>query len=366
MLTLATSACMHGKPGQTEGYPRSDTLIPAVATAPNGMVATDAPIATNVGVRVLQHGGNAIDASVATAFAMAVVYPEAGNLGGGGFLVARMADATTAALDFRETAPRAATRDMYLAESGNVTDKSLVGHLASGVPGSVAGLWEAHKRFGSKPWSDLLQPAIDLARNGFIVDEHFSRTVARDDRLAHFPATARLLLPGGHAPAPGSRWRNPELAIVLERIAKQGRDGFYTGETADLIIAEMQRGGGLITHQDLEHYQPKWRDPLTFTYRHHRIISMPPASSGGITLALMAHILEGYDLHSLGAAAPLRYHLLAEASRRAFADRNTFLGDPDFVTMPIALLLSEDYAARERATISMTHATPSAQVRPGL
>ncbi|MGQ0813287.1 MAG: gamma-glutamyltransferase [Gemmatimonadota bacterium] len=350
---------------QTEGV-RVSARPAAVAAAQHGMVATDAPLATDVGVKVLQTGGNAIDAAIATAFALAVVYPEAGNIGGGGFIVAHFADGKSVALDFREIAPGRAHRDMFLDEEGDVTNKSLVGHLASGVPGAVAGLYEAHQKYGSKPWPQLVQPAIELAQNGFVVDEHLSRTIGNDERLLLFPASAKLLLRDGKAPAPGTRLDNPELAATLRRIADQGRDGFYKGETADLMVAEMQRGGGLISHQDLANYQPKWRKPIAFSYRNHRVISMAPASSGGVTLALMANILSGYDLKTMGPHSPQRYHLIAEASRRAFADRNHFLGDPDVVAIPFDMLLSRQYAERWRTTIERDRATPSTDVRAGL
>ena len=366
LMTLGSTGCgtQTAARGQTEG---TDAKTAAnVVYAEHGMVASNEPIATDVGVRALKSGGNAIDAAIATAFAMAVTYPEAGNIGGGGFIVARFADGRTAALDFREVAPGRATRDMYLDANGNVTNKSLIGHLASGVPGSVAGLWAAHQKFGSKPWRDLVQPAIDLAANGFIVDEHLARAIGNDERLAAFPASAALLLRDGKAPAPGTRFTNPDLAAVLRRIAERGRDGFYKGETADLIVAEMQRGGGLISHEDLARYEPKWRDPIEFTYRGHRVISMAPASSGGITLAIMANILDGYDLKALGPRSAERYHLVAEASRRAFADRNHFLGDPDFVKIPTGRLLSHEYAQQQRATISLDRATSSRDVRAGL
>ncbi|MGQ0560329.1 MAG: gamma-glutamyltransferase [Gemmatimonadota bacterium] len=367
VIAIATSGCMQKKQvGQTEGVRIGDPQSGIVAAGRQGMVATDAPLATEVGVRVLQQGGNAVDAAIATAFAMAVVYPEAGNIGGGGFLVARFADGASVALDFREVAPGRATHDMFLDAQGNVTDKSLVGHLASGVPGAVAGLYEAHRRYGTKPWAELVQPAIELAEDGFVVDEHLSRTIANDERLLAFPASARLLLRDGTAPPPGSRLDNPDLAKTLRRIAEQGREGFYEEETADLIVAEMQRGGGLISHEDLANYQPQWRTPIEFTYRKHRVISMAPSSSGGITLALMANILSGYDLEALGAHSAQRYHLIAEASRRAFADRNHFLGDPDRVRIPFDMLLSKEYAQRLRATISLTEATSSTTVRAGM
>ena len=362
-LALMTACAPSTQMGQTEGRPTTDTLIGRVASAPHGMVATDAALATNVGVQMMKSGGNAADAAVATAFAMAVVYPEAGNIGGGGFIVAHFSNGNDAALDFREVAPLKATRDMYVDANGDVTKKSLI---ASGVPGSVAGLWEFHKRYGTKPWRQVLHPAIELAKNGFIVDEHFAHAIANDARLKNFAGSSKLLLPNGAPPVVGSRWRNPELAATLQRIAEHGRDGFYKGQTADLIVAEMQRGGGLITHEDLAAYQPKWRSPIEFDYRGHHVVAMPPASSGGITLAIMCNILDGYDLKSLGARSAARYHLVAEASRRAFADRNQLLGDPDFVHIPTDMLLSSQYAAQQRATISPDHATPSAEIRPGL
>lgn len=337
------------------------------AVAPNAMVATDAPLATGVGVQVLRDGGNAVDAAVATAFALAVVYPEAGNIGGGGFMVARMADGTSAALDFREKAPLAATRDMYLDAQGNLTDRSVIGHLASGVPGAVMGLWEAHRRLGTRPWAELLAPAITLARDGFVVDSALASSIrGAADRLARFTGSAALFLPNGQPPRAGTRWSNPDLARVLQRISDQGPAGFYEGATADLIVAEMQRGGGIISHEDLRRYRAEWRDAVEFDYRGRRVISMPPASSGGITLAIMANILEGYDIDELGWHSASALHLTGEAMRRAFADRNHFLGDPAFVQFPRSLLVSQDYADRLRATIDPHRATRSLDVRPGL
>jgi gamma-glutamyltranspeptidase / glutathione hydrolase len=341
-----------------------DTLPVEAASA---MVVSDAALATEVGVQVMRDGGNAVDAAVATAFALAVVYPEAGNVGGGGFMVARLADGTTAALDFREKAPLAAHRDMFLDAGGNLTDRSVVGHLASGVPGAVMGLWEAHQRFGSRPWADLLEPAIRLAAEGFAVDAHVAGTLrTRAARLSRFEGSAALFLPDGEPLQEGSLWRNPDLAGVLRRIADRGAAGFYEGETADLIVAEMRRGGGIITHEDLRSYRAEWRTPVQFTYRGHRILSMPPASSGGITLAIMANVLEGYPLDRLGWHSDAALHLTAEAMRRAFADRNHFLGDPDFVEFPEEWLISQAYAAQLRGTIDRQQATPSQQVRPGL
>lgn len=340
-----------------------DLTEPAV-TAQRGMVVTDAELATEVGRRILERGGNAIDATVATTFALAVVYPEAGNIGGGGFMVARMGGAT-AALDFREEAPSAATRDMYLDENGEPTDSSLVGHLASGVPGTVSGMRKAWERFGSMPWEELLQPAIDLAEEGFTVNERFAQTVAgRADVLGQFPASRDLFLPGGEPIEEGETWENPDLAATLRRIGQSGLDGFYRGQTADLIVEEMERGGGLITHEDLQSYEAKWRTPIGFDYRGYQVYGMPPPSSGGLTMGLAANILGAYDLGNLDWHDPAAMHLTTEAMRRAFAARNHFLGDADFVDIPRERLLSERYADRQRATISRDEATPSESVSP--
>jgi gamma-glutamyltranspeptidase/glutathione hydrolase len=331
------------------------------------MVATDAPLATRVGVEVLRSGGNAVDAAVATAFALAVVYPAAGNLGGGGFMVARMADGRTAALDFREMAPQAATRDMYLDAQGNLSDRSVDGWLASGVPGSVMGLWQAHRRFGTKPWAALLAPAIRMAEDGFVVDRNLHASLAYEQkRMSQYPGSAALFYPGGQPPAEGNTFRNPDLGRTLRRIAEKGPAGFYQGETAELVEREMKGHGGIITREDMKRYVARWREPVQFSYRGHTIISMPPSSSGGLTLALIANILQGYDLAALGWHSPAHVHLLAEAMRRAFADRNALLADADFTPVPREQFLSPAYAARLRASIDSVRATPSAAIRPGL
>jgi gamma-glutamyltranspeptidase/glutathione hydrolase len=338
----------------------------APVTATGGMVSTTDRVASEIGAEVLRRGGNAVDAAVATHFALAVVNPEAGNIGGGGFLVVRMADGTTASLDFREAAPLKATRDMFLDAQGNLTDRSLVGHLAAGVPGSVAGMWEAHRRFGSLPWAELVQPAVNLAE-GIVVHERLAGSLrSYAERFQRFPATAAVFLPGGRAPRVGDRWVQRDLAETFRRIARDGKDGFYRGRTAELVEAEMRRGGGLITREDLARYQAKWRDPLRFTYRGHEVVSMPPTSSGGVTMAEMLNILEGYDLRSLGYLSPEHVHLFAEATRRAYADRNEYLADPDFVPQPTARMASDAYAGERRRDIRRDRATPSAQVRPGL
>lgn len=339
----------------------------AATLASRGMVVTTDRVASEIGVEVLRRGGNAVDAAVATHFALAVVNPEAGNIGGGGFMIVRMADGTTAALDFRETAPMAARRDMYLDSLGNVSDSaSIVGHQAAGVPGSVAGMWEAHRRFGKLPWAELVQPAIALAE-GIVVHERLAGSLRTfEDRLKRYPATAKVFLPGGRAPNVGERLVQADLAQTFRRIAAEGADGFYRGRTAELVEAEMRRGGGLVTRDDLARYRAVWRDPVRFRYRGHEVISMPPPSSGGATLAELLNVLEGYDLRAMGHHSPRHLHLWTEAVRRAYADRNAYLADPDFVPQPVRRMASDEYAAQRRSTIDRARATPSAQVAPGL
>lgn len=328
-----------------------------------GMVVSDDALASSAGVDILRQGGNAVDAAVAAAFVLAVVYPEAGNLGGGGFLVARFVSGESTALDFREKAPLAATRTMYLDSAGSVTDQSLIGHMAAGVPGSVAGLWEAHKAYGRLPWTKVLAPALRFAREGFEVSRRFARTLRSDSSLlTRYEASRRLFFTGPITLEEGTRWKNPDLARTLERIATLGPDGFYAGPIADSIIAEMRRGGGIITHEDLASYRAVWRKPVRFTYRDHTVLSMPPPSSGGVTLALLCNILSGYDLKESGWNSAATAHSEVEAMRRAFAVRNAFLGDPDVVRIPMDSLLSEAFALAMRREISPLHATPSSQV----
>jgi gamma-glutamyltranspeptidase/glutathione hydrolase len=327
------------------------------------MVVSDDARASDAGIEILNQGGNAVDAAVATAFVLAAVYPEAGNLGGGGFLVARFATGESAALDFREKAPLRATRDMYLDAEGNPTEQSLVGHRAAGVPGSVAGLWEAHRKYGRLAWAKILTPALRLAREGFRINERFARTLHSDSsRLVRFDASRRLFFNGATTLARETLWKNPDLARTLERIAARGRDGFYAGETADCIVAEMDRGKGIITREDLAAYQAVWRTPIAFVYRGHTVISMPPPSSGGVTLALLCNILGGYDLKKQGWNSAATAHCEAEAMRRAFAARNAFLGDPDAVRIPVDSLLSPEFARAQQSGISPEQATPSSRV----
>lgn len=339
-----------------------------VAEAPKAMVVSGNPLASQVGRDILQAGGNAVDAAVATGFALAVTHPEAGNIGGGGFMVFRFKDGTTAAIDYREAAPGKATPDMFLNSDRNPNGTlSDMGALASGVPGAVAGMLAAHERYGKLSRAQVLAPAIALARDGFIVDEYRHRSIEGNrGGLYLFPASRRYFLPdNGHAPAPGSRWVQADLARTLQAISDHGRDGFYTGWVADSIVAEMERSGGLISHADLAGYKAEWREPIAIKYRDHTIYSMPPASSGGVTLALILNIMEGFGpLPPF--ASPSLLHREAEAMRRAFTDRNIYLGDPAFVKMPLERLLSKEYAATLRNQILVGKATPTPPFDPTL
>lgn len=327
-----------------------------VIEAPTAMVVAGSPIASDVGRDILRQGGNAVDAAVAIGFALAVVHPEAGNLGGGGFMVIRLANGEVQTLDYRETAPSRASRDMYLSAG---PEASVTGHLAAGVPGAVAGLIEAHRRYGRLPLAAVIEPAIRLANEGFVVDEYRSRSIGEDSsRLVLFPASRATFLPNDKPPAPGSTFIQPELGATLEAIRDSGAAGFYRGRVADLLVAEMERGGGLISREDLAAYRAIWRDPIQISYRGHTIYSMPPASSGGVTMGEILNIMEGYSpLPPFGSVALM--HREAEAMRRAFTDRNRYLGDPGFVQNPVERLLSKEYAAELRKQIGeQASATP--------
>lgn len=333
----------------------------------DGVVATTDRYATEVGVGVLEGGGNAVDAAVAACFALAVVNPEAGNVGGGGFLLVRRPTGDLAALDFRSSAPGAARRDTFLRGDRGSGNPSVLGHRAAAVPGSVRGLWDAWTRFGSTPWAELVQPAVELAR-GFRVTARFTRSLPDHivEGLARFPSSAGVFLPGGRPPGEGDLLRQDDLARTLTRIRDLGPDGFYRGPVADLVASEMERGGGLITREDLASYRSVWREPIRFGYRGRTVVSMPPSSSGGVTLALTAHVLAGFDLTTLGWNGPEHVHLLAEAWRRAYADRNRYLADPAFADVPTEVLTSPDYGAWRAGDVRADRATPSAGVRPGV
>ncbi|MGE5314939.1 MAG: gamma-glutamyltransferase [Acidobacteriota bacterium] len=340
---------------------------PRPAHARSGMVVAADPLAARVGEKILEEGGNAVDAAVATGFALAVTYPGAGNLGGGGFMVIRFADGRTAALDYREKAPLSATRTMYLDSSGAVVpEKSTEGHLASGVPGSVAGMLEALSRYGTMKPARVIAPSITLAREGFVVTEELSRSMRQMIPVFRkFPASMASFTNNGAPYREGDRLKQPALARTLRSIAAQGRDGFYRGWVAERIVQEMKQGGGLITHADLESYTPVWRNALAGSYRGYDVISMPPPSSGGVALLQLLNMLEPDDLRSFGWNSAKTVHLMAESMRRVYADRAEYLGDPDFYPVPEEELISKKYAETRRATIDSLHASSSDRVSHG-
>jgi gamma-glutamyltranspeptidase/glutathione hydrolase len=322
-----------------------------------GVVASPEPHASRVGAEILRRGGNAVDAAIAVQFALAVTFPNAGNLGGGGFMLVHAGGRETA-IDYRETAPAAAHRDMFLDEKGNVVPaRALTSHRASGVPGSVAGMWLAHRKFGTLPWKDLLAPAVGLAEEGWDLDGWTARTFAslsKNQAAEHFHGKA------------GERFVQKELAATLRRIAGLGRDGFYKGETARLLVEEMKRGDGLITAQDLAGYEPAVRTPVEGSYRGLRIVSMPPPSSGGIALLQLLGMLEGFDPKAMGFHSAAHVHAVCEIEKRVFADRSEHLGDPDFHDVPVSRLLAPEYLKARAGEIapdrrsdpgSVTHGT---------
>jgi gamma-glutamyltranspeptidase/glutathione hydrolase len=350
------------------------TPTPAIAapvTASRAMVVSAHPEATRIGVEILQKGGNAYDAAIAVQFALAVALPVAGNIGGGGFLVYRNQDATAGTLDFRETAPAAATRDMYLDAQGNaVAERSTAGPLAVGVPGTVAGMEALHKKLGKLPWAALVAPAVALAARGVILTEKeaamLNRTQADFQKYNPGSTPAYVRAAGRPAWQRGDTLHLTELANTLQRIQLLGRAGFYTGPTADALLTTMRQQGGIITQKDLDTYQPKWRDALKGSYRDYEVITMPPPSSGGVALLQLLQMLEPANLAKLGYHSPAAVALLTETERRVYADRATYLGDPDFGRVPVAQLLAPAYNKQRRADIKADgRATPSAEVAAG-
>ena len=334
--------------------------------ADNAMVVSAHPLASQAGLSILQKGGNAVDASIAVQFALAVVYPGAGNIGGGGFMVARFNDGSVDALDYREAAPAKATTNMYIGETGEAdSELSTAGHLASGVPGTVAGLEAAHKKYGKLEWKELVQPAIDLAIKGFTLTE---KEAAGLNRVAEVFKKYSTVSPDQFLKekwvAGDSIW-NKDLGHTLELIRDHGRAGFYEGSTAANIVAEMERGNGLISHDDLKAYEAKWRTPLTSTYKGHKIISMPPPSSGGVALMQLLNSISAYPVNEWGWNSVKSTHLIVEAERRAYADRAYYLGDPDFVKVPVSELTSLAYSTNRMASFNPEAATPSTAVSEG-
>ncbi len=356
---VAGSLALAASPG---GPPPNDR----VAVGPRGAVVSAEPHATAVGLEVLRRGGNAVDAAAAVLLALAVTHPEAGNLGGGGFMLVGFADGRTVALDFRETAPTAATRDMYLRPDGSVDpDQSLHGATAAGVPGSPAGIAWAVEHYGTQALPELAAPAIRLAREGFEVS-HFLAEALREDaaRLGRFPSTRAVFFRDGQPLAAGERLVQPDLAATLEHFAAHGARGFYRGRTAELLVAQMQRDGGRIALGDLADYQPVERRALVGTYRGFEVVGMPPPSAGGVALLQMLNLLEPYDVAGMGFGSSRGLHLLTEVMRRAYADRARWLGDPAFADVPAPGLVSKEYADQLRQGLRSDRVSEVAPGRP--
>jgi gamma-glutamyltranspeptidase / glutathione hydrolase len=355
------------------------SLVEAASRPPvrgkNGMVSSVSEIASQVGVDILKRGGNAVDAAVAVGLALAVVWPSAGNLGGGGFMILRMANGKTTAIDYREMAPAAAYRDVYLDDQGNYIDESSTyGHRAAGVPGTVAGLSFALEKYGTMKWADVAEPARKLAAEGFPVWYQLERSLKGSiKQLSRYPETKRLFLRDGNPYETGEIFKQPELAAVFERMIKQGPREFYQGRTAQLIEESMRRATNKIdengkiwmTVEDLKNYKVVERQPLRAKYRGLELITMPPPSSGGVAMITMLNVLERFDLKSMGPGSSQAIHVMVEAMRRAFADRAHYLGDPDFVKVPVAGLTSRKYADKLASTIDLSRASSSAEIKHG-
>ena len=332
----------------------------------NGMVVSASEYASQIGVDILKKGGNAVDAAVAVQFALAVVYPNAGNIGGGGFMVYRSAKGETNTLDFREKAAGGATRDMYLDAAGNpIVDKSLYGQLAAGVPGSVAGMAEAHQKYGRLKWDELVAPAVALAANGFKITARQARELTgMKSRLKNLNLLGTALLKET-VWAEGDVLVQQELANTLKRIKEEGRNGFYGGAVADSIVAEMKRGNGIITKQDLKDYKAVWRKPVTGTYRGYDVITMPPSSSGGIALVQLLKSVEPYPLSKWGFNTDSTVQVMVEAERRVYADRASFLGDPDFYPVPEKQLIDQTYVKERMSNFNWAKASTSTEIKAG-
>lgn len=346
-----------------------DELTPKEAVfGTRAMVVSAHPEASRVGAEILRRGGNAVDAAVAVQFALAVVFPVAGNIGGGGFMVLRLANGKTATLDFREAAPQLASRDMFLDSARNVVPLlSTFGHKASGVPGAVDGMIQAHKKYGKLPWKTLVQPAIELARKGVVLTkrESIGLNILNESLAKYNPGKTYFVKTGGTAWNMGDTLFQEDLAQTFERIRDKGRDGFYKGKTAELLVAEMKAGGGLISMNDLAKYHAKWRKPLIGSYRGYTLITMPPPSAGGVGLLQLCQMLEPFPLREWGHNTEKTVHCMVEAERRVYADRGEYLGDPDFVDVPMNGLLNPKYNAARMASFNPEKATPSTEISFG-
>lgn len=335
------------------------------------MVASQHELASKIGVEVLKKGGNAVDAAIAVGIALAVVYPEAGNIGGGGFMLVRFKDGRTTAIDYREMAPKAAHRDLYVDAKGELIrgeGGSEVGYRASGVPGTLAGFEMAFKKYGSGKvkWNDLVDPSVKLAKDGFVLTHRLAELqYIYREWLAKYPDSNRIFLRNGDYYKEGDVLKQPELGETLARVSKEGAKDFYTGQTARMIADDMKANNGLITLEDLKNYGAKERVPVKGTYRGHEIISMPPPSSGGIVMLQVLNMLEAYDVRAMGSGSSAKFHVLAEAMRRSFADRAEYMADPDFADVPVARLIDKKYAAERRASINLEKATPSKDIKFG-
>lgn len=355
------------------------TSIPftAKAAAPdpvrgkNAIVASQHELASKIGVEVLKKGGNAVDAAIAVGIALAVVYPEAGNIGGGGFMLVRFKDGRTTSIDYREMAPKAAHRDLYVDAKGELIrgeGGSTVGYRASGVPGTLAGFELAFKKYGSGKvkWNDLIEPSVRLAKDGFPLTHRLAQLQYNyREWLAKYPDSNRIFLRNGDYYKEGDVLKQPELGETLTRVSREGAKDFYTGKTAQMIADDMKANNGLITLEDLKNYVAKEREPLKGSYRGHEIISMPPPSSGGIVMLQVLNMLEGYDVRGMGSGSSAKFHVLAEAMRRSFADRAEYMADPDFADVPVARLIDKKYAEGRRATINLEKASASKDIKFG-
>lgn len=353
-LVIIAVACQPEKAERYQGLVRD-----------SAMVVCAHPVAAQIGVDILRKGGNAVDAAVAVQLALTIAFPEAGNIGGGGFMILREANGKTAALDFREKAPAGASRDMYLDSAGNVIDKlNTKGALASGIPGSIDGMVEMHSKYGRLPWKDLVQPAIDLALNGIVLTKREAENLNdAQEKLSRFNTVAPTHLLGTWKEGDTLRWT--ELGHTFERIRDEGRKGFYEGKTADDIVAEMKRGKGIITHEDLKNYKSQWVEPLIGSYKGYKIIAMPPPSSGGITVLQLLSSIEPYTIKDWGHNSAKTTHLYTEAERRSFADRAMHLGDPDFNPIPTQRLMDKAYIKERMSSFDPDKATPSSAIKEG-
>jgi gamma-glutamyltranspeptidase/glutathione hydrolase len=371
LLCFALLISFAAAPSQLGSPPSTHAASRPPVRGKNGMVSSVSEIASQVGVDVLKRGGNAVDAAVAVGLALAVVWPPAGNLGGGGFMVIRQASGKATAIDYREMAPAAAHRNVYLDDKGEyIKESSTYGHAAAGVPGTVAGMAYALEKYGTMKWAEVAKPARRLAAEGFPVWYQLERSLnGASKQLSRYPETNRIFLRDGKPYEAGEIFKQPELAAVFERMIKRGPREFYEGKTAQLIEECMRRAanGGKVwmTVEDLKNYKVVEREPLRGVYRGHEIIAMPPPSSGGVAMIEMLNILERYDLKSMGAGSSQAIHVMVEAMRRAFADRAQFMGDPDFVKVPVAGLVSRKYADTLAATIDLERASTSQDVRNG-